>query len=52
MAQALLALVFGFNIKPIHSAVDMGNLSSKIKYMYLDFMRMHMDIAEGSKIKQ
>ena len=27
MAPALLALVFGFNIKPIHSAVDMGNQS-------------------------
>ena len=24
----LLALVFGFNIKPIHSAVDMGNQST------------------------
>ena len=28
MAPALLALVFRFNIKPIHSAVDMGNQSS------------------------
>ena len=28
MAPALLALVFGFNIKLIHSAVDMGNQSS------------------------
>ena len=28
MAQVLLALVFGFNIKPIHSAVDMGNQSA------------------------
>ena len=27
MAPALLGLVFGFNIKPIHSAVDMGNQS-------------------------
>ena len=30
MAPALLALVFGFNIKPIHSAVDMGNQSSAV----------------------
>ena len=28
MAPALIALVFGFNIKPIHSAVDMGNEST------------------------
>ena len=28
MAPALLALVFGFNIKSIHSAVDMGNQST------------------------
>ena len=28
MAPALLALVFGFKIKPIHSAVDIGNQSS------------------------
>ena len=28
MAPALLALVFGFNIKPTHSAVDMGNQSA------------------------
>ena len=28
MAPALLALVFGFNIKAIHSTVDMENQSS------------------------
>ena len=28
MAPALIALVFEFNIKLIHSAVDMGNQSS------------------------
>ena len=28
MAPALLALVYGFNIKPILSAIDMGNQSS------------------------
>ena len=28
MAPALLALVFGFNIKLIHSAVEMGNQST------------------------
>ena len=27
MAPALLVLVFGFNVKPIHSADDMGNES-------------------------
>ena len=28
MAPALSALVFGFKIRPIHSAVDMGNQPS------------------------
>ena len=34
MAPALLALVFGFNIKPIHSAVDMGNQSPAACELY------------------
>ena len=42
MAPALLSLVFGFNIKPIHSAVEMGNQSTAACELFCIVFERHM----------
>ena len=48
MAPALKALVFGFNIKPIHSAVDVGNQSTAAcKYFCIVCERLTIPIVRA-----
>ena len=51
MAPALLALVFGFNIKPTHSAVDMGNQSTTACELFcIVCERLTIPIVQASQV--